>query len=102
MNVRVNDGLAEQRNVPPSGSGNGSADVPVITGQNPVSMDEDASRAITLADLIVDDPDTPLDQIIVSVLPGTNYNITGNTITPIANFFGTLSVNVRINDGVGK
>lgn len=62
-------------------------------------MSEDTSRPIVLADIVWADPDTDPALITVSVLAGTNYAVSGNTITPIANFYGTLSVNVRVNDG---
>jgi len=58
VNVRVNDGIANSATFALQVQVTDDADAPVITGQNPVSMNEDASRNITLADLIVDDPDT--------------------------------------------
>ncbi len=75
------------------------ADAPVINGQNPVAIAEDGSREITLADLVCVDPDTDPAQLIVLVQDGTNYTLEGNTVIPLPNFFGTLTVPVRINDG---
>ncbi|MEX1241822.1 MAG: tandem-95 repeat protein [Cyclobacteriaceae bacterium] len=75
-------------------------DTPVITGQVAVSTDEDQPVAIQLSHLTVSDPDDSYPSgFSLTVLPGTNYTVTGNTIRPIANFFGTLSVPVRVNDG---
>ena len=73
---------------------------PEITGQNPITMAEDTSREITLADLQANDPDNqPNATLSVEVRNGTNYNRSGNTITPVLNFTGTLTVPVVVNDG---
>lgn len=73
-------------------------DPPVITGQNPVQVDEDNSLLIQLSDILYTDPDNPANDITITVLSGTNYTFTGNTITPALNFNGTLTVNLRISD----
>ncbi|HEY5746923.1 MAG TPA: tandem-95 repeat protein [Chryseolinea sp.] len=75
-------------------------DPPVISGQNPVSMAEDQSRLIQVTDVLITDPDdTYPGGFTLTVLNGTNYTVSGNTITPVLNFVGTLTVNVRVNDG---
>lgn len=99
VNVQVSDGAAYSATYPLLIVVNDDADVPVITGQNTVTMDEDTSRPIAVGDLTIDDPDTPTASQILSILPGTNYTFSGTTLTPVANFFGTLSVNVQVNDG---
>jgi hypothetical protein len=76
---------------------------PSITGQNPVEIQEDTSREIVLADLIVTDLDdnnclTTAD-CTLSVLDGANYTRVDNTITPVLNFDQTLTVPVTVNDG---
>jgi hypothetical protein len=77
-------------------------DAPVITGQtpNPIGIARNTSLTIQLSHLIVSDPDDsyPSD-FSLTVLNGSNYTRTGNTITPASNFTGTLSVPVRVNDG---
>jgi hypothetical protein len=75
-------------------------DAPTITGQNVVNISEDTDRAIVLADLIVTDPDNayPAD-FTLTVGDGADYTHTGNTITPTANFTGSLTVPVVVNDG---
>lgn len=75
-------------------------DAPVITGQQNLSVAEDQSIALQLANLIVNDPDDtyPAD-FTMSLSGGSNYTLSGNTVTPSANFFGTLSVPVKVNDG---
>ena len=73
---------------------------PVITGQHSVSTNEDTAKTITLADLIVTDVDNTYPTgFTLTVLAGTNYTFTGNTITPASNFNGTLTVPVKVNDG---
>jgi hypothetical protein len=75
-------------------------DPPVITGQFPVSVLEDNPLVITLGSLIVVDPDNDYpDDFTLEVQSGPNYTLSGDTITPILNFFGTLLVPVRVNDG---
>lgn len=61
-----------------------------ITGQNSLSTEEDTSLTLTIADFTFSQ--TPS---MLTVLPGANYSVVGNTVTPNANFNGTLSVNVR-------
>jgi len=102
VNVRVNDGASNSTTFPVQIEVTPASDAPVITGQNPVSMDEDASKTIQVSDLIIEDPDTPISQQTLTVLTGTNYTVAGNTVTPAANFFGTLTVRVRVNDGTAN
>ncbi|MFT3740215.1 MAG: Ig-like domain-containing protein [Breznakibacter sp.] len=75
-------------------------DAPVITGQQPLSTDEDVPIAITLANLTVTDVDNTYPQgFTLTVLSGTNYTVAANTVTPSANYYGTLTVPARVNDG---
>ena len=74
--------------------------VPNITGQGALSVDEDNSLLLTLSDLAVTDSDNsyPAD-FTLTVSSGSNYSVSGDTITPAANFNGTLTVPVAVNDG---
>ena len=73
---------------------------PVITGQVPLSTSEDTPLTLTLSHLTVTDPDdTYPSDFTLSVLTGSNYAVAGNIITPAANYYGTLTVPVRVNDG---
>ena len=76
-------------------------DAPVITGQAALSTAEDTALTISLDDLIVTDPDNtyPAD-FTLTVQAGSNYTVDGATITPAANFNGTLTVPVVVNDGM--
>jgi hypothetical protein len=76
-------------------------DAPVITAQATLETDEGTDLTITLADLTVTDPDNtyPAD-FSLAVQSGTNYTVSGATITPDAGFSGDLTVPVTVNDGV--
>jgi len=69
---------------------------PVIQSQQTININEDTSYALSLADLIVIDEDTAA--LSVQFQSGSNYTLNGNTLTPTANFFGTLTVPVSVSD----
>lgn len=76
-------------------------DPPVITGQRALSVPEDNTITLLLSDLTVTDPDNVFPTgFVLTVLPGTDYSVIGNAITPLINFTGVLSVSVKVNDGV--
>jgi hypothetical protein len=76
---------------------------PSITGQNSIEIQEDTSREIVLADLVITDLDDNNCQTAadctLSVLDGQNYTRVGNVITPAADFDQALTVPVRVDDG---
>lgn len=72
---------------------------PTITAQTTLQINEDTPLALKLSDLTVTDPDTNPNGLTLKVAEGANYTVTGTTITPQANFSGTLTVPVRVNDG---
>lgn len=75
-------------------------DAPVITGQNAVTTNEDIPVTIALSHLVVTDPGNPeLSGVSVSVYAGTNYTVSGRTVTPDKNFNGILTVPVTVSDG---
>ncbi len=76
--------------------------LPVITGQYPLSVNEDHSITLTKSDLIITDEDNSSSDLTLHVFSGTHYTLNGNTITPDANYFGPLSVNAVVNDLVGQ
>ncbi|MBT1700378.1 T9SS type B sorting domain-containing protein [Fulvivirgaceae bacterium PWU4] len=73
---------------------------PVITAQAPLSTFKNESVTLKLTDLSVTDPDNqyPAD-FTLTVMPGTNYTVSGHAITPSAEFMGMLFVKVKVNDG---
>jgi hypothetical protein len=74
-------------------------DPPEITGQKPLSTDEDTSITVTVSDLVVNDPDLPAQTLTLTLKPGENYTLEGNTVTPADDFSGSLTVPAVVNDG---
>lgn len=73
---------------------------PLIIGQDPISISEDSSITLDFSQINVDDPDSSYpDGFSLTVENGSNYSLSGRTVTPDSNFNGTLSVNVFVNDG---
>jgi gliding motility-associated-like protein len=73
---------------------------PSITGQSPMTINENATATILLSHLTVNDPDDVYPQgFTLTILPGTNYTFNENVVTPAANFTGTLTVKLTVNDG---
>ncbi len=99
--VRVDDGRFKSRRfevqIEVSGSTNAT---PVITGQEPLTINQGETLTIELTHLQVEDPDNeyPAD-FSLTVVDGDNYTVDGSTITPEANFTGSLTVPVTVNDG---
>jgi hypothetical protein len=73
---------------------------PVITGQSDLTVDEDSALTVAITDLNVTDNDSSFPgSFSMTLMDGTNYAVNGSVITPDANFNGTLTVPVKINDG---
>lgn len=74
---------------------------PTITGQIPVSGNEDQPLELQLSYLTVYDPDDFFYPwgFRLTVYQGDGYTVNGTTITPAANFSGQLKVKVSVNDG---
>ncbi len=73
--------------------------LPEIIGQEELSVAEGGSLTITLDDLIIADPDNAPAGLYVVVNPGSHYTVNGTTITAEDDFFGQLTVPVKIVDG---
>lgn len=98
--VVVNDGVVDSEpynmivNVVPLGP------KPLITGQQPLVMDEDTSLQLKLTDLFVTDEDDPYPNgFTMTVHPGPDYTYKGTTVMPKLNVNGILTVKVSVNDG---
>ncbi len=72
-------------------------DLPVITGQRPLSTPEDTRLTLTAANFIITDLDSSNFSLVIG--DGEHYSVDGDSITPAADFVGTLSVPVQVNDG---
>ncbi len=76
---------------------------PVIIGQATLSTKQNQPLTLQLANLMVQDPDNSYpNDFSLSLGSGSNYTITGKTITPSSNYYGTLSVPVTVNDGLAE
>ncbi|SHG95761.1 Por secretion system C-terminal sorting domain-containing protein [Chryseolinea serpens] len=76
-------------------------DAPVIVSQKQVStINEDASFTMAMDQLVVEDADNDISQLKLMVLPGANYSVSGNVVSPANNFNGTLSVALQVSDNV--
>ncbi len=81
-------------------------DVPVITGQRTVSVPEDTPLTVAFSHLTVTDVDNsyPSD-FTLTVYTGANYapdEEDPSVILPAPDFYGTLSVPVRVSDGAAS
>jgi hypothetical protein len=71
---------------------------PVISAQaHALSTKEDSLIKLSMNDIIASDPDG--DSLTLRVKGGGNYSVTGTTVTPAADFNGTLNVSVVVWDG---
>lgn len=72
-----------------------------ITGQKSLTVNEESSITLQLTDLEVNDPqNTYPTGFTLNISPGPNYQYDGQTVTPAANFSGTLAVNVSVSKGL--
>ncbi|SVB75005.1 uncharacterized protein METZ01_LOCUS227859, partial [marine metagenome] len=79
-------------------------DIPVIIGQEPLTIFEDTPLEVTLNHLLVTDTDNvyPFDftlTVLDSDSNNINYDVDGNTIIPFDNFTGDLTVPIILSDG---
>ncbi len=73
---------------------------PVISGQKALTMLEDGKLYISASDLTISDQDDLSGPFIVTVGPGSNYTIVGDTILPVADFNGILNIPVTASDRI--
>jgi large repetitive protein len=101
VRVKVNDGSVDSAPYLLKIDVNSVNDAPVITGQLPMTALEDAPVInMSMGFLIISDPDSPISGFTMTVSNGAHYTLAnGVEITPEANFYGTLSVPVKVNDG---
>jgi VCBS repeat-containing protein len=77
-----------------------AAVAPRIVGQRALSTPEDTRLTITLQDLTVQDSDSAYPGAFSLILrDGDNFSLQGTSVVPDADFYGTLSVPTRVNDG---
>ena len=73
---------------------------PVIQQCNVTELNEDQKYEFTLSDFQYSDEDSiPNTNLALIIDPGTNYSVTGNSITPTSNYSGSIQVAFRLDDG---
>jgi gliding motility-associated-like protein len=102
--VTVNDGKASSAPfnlvITVTGANPGANVAPIITGQSPISVPKNSAVTVQLSQLMVTDPDDTYPNGFTLILSsGSNYTLSGNTITPARDFVGTLNVASAVNDG---
>jgi hypothetical protein len=73
-------------------------DAPVISGQQSLTVDEETIVYLDMNDFTVTDVDNDAADLNLEVMAGEHYTFENDAVTPEANFNGTLTVNVRVND----
>jgi hypothetical protein len=74
-------------------------DPPVISGQETLSGPEDQILTIRLSDLTVGDIDNPPSDLSLEIQAGDHYGVVSDTtLLPEEDYYGTLSVNLLVND----
>ncbi len=73
-------------------------DSPVMTQIDTQTIDEDASLSITLS--MTDAQDVDGDSLEVILVSGADYDIEGTIVKPRSNFFGDITVGVKVTDGI--
>jgi gliding motility-associated-like protein len=73
---------------------------PVIKGQVALNTEKNKPLLIQLSHLTVVDPDDSYPTgFTLNIRQGANYTFSGTVVTPVANFIGTLTVSITVNDG---
>lgn len=75
---------------------------PVIVGQNEIRIPKNQSYTLLTSALNIQDPDSPIEGMTLTVSPGEHYLLSGTsltTITPTLDYVGPLEVVVTVNDG---
>ncbi len=97
--VKVNDGSLDSNSFDLTVTVNAVNDAPVISGQQGISTTEDSSETLSLSRLTITDPDNDAADWTLTVMMGNDYTVSGLTVTPAADFNGTLTVPVKVSDG---
>ena len=73
---------------------------PIIQKCNVTQLNEDQKYEFTLNDFLYSDADSISNNNLVLIIKaGTNYTVSGNTITPASNFSGSIQVGFQLDDG---
>ncbi|WP_462164219.1 tandem-95 repeat protein [Pseudoalteromonas xiamenensis] len=98
--VTVNDGKFDSNQYTLTVTINAVNDAPKIVSGAGLVVEEDTSFAVSSQNFTITDVDSALSDLSINVLAGTNYSVSNNTVTPKADFAGSLSVNVVATDNI--
>jgi hypothetical protein len=101
VQVIVSDGTASSAVFPYEATLTPVNDAPLITAQaGPLTVAEEGSLTLDRSSVEFSDPDNTAAELTFTVLADpTRYTLTGNTVTPLEDFNGSLPVQVRLDDG---
>lgn len=74
-------------------------DPPLLSGITTQTIDEDTPLTVDLSMIQVTDVDNTLADEGIMLGAGSLYTVVGRTITPLENFYGTLTIPVTVSDG---
>ena len=99
--ILINDGEKDSEPFTATITVNAVNDAPEIQSSQALSMDEEGDITLSLDYFQVQDVDNEYPQgFTLTVLAGQDYQIVeGNKIKPHSNYWGSLNVAVRVNDG---
>lgn len=99
VNIRVSDGSATSATYAAPVTVNNTYDAPRIVAQSNLSVNEDESLSLTANAFTIREGSGSNFNLLIA--GGPNYTVSGNSIRPIANFYGSLNVAVRVSDDTG-
>ncbi|MBF7073556.1 cadherin-like domain-containing protein [Glaciecola sp. MH2013] len=99
VQVQVNDGMLDSNVFDFVISVSPVNDAPIINGQNQLSVDEDQTVILSVNNLSVSDIDNSLSELSLVLSSGENYSFSGSTVIPDSDFFGSLTIDLRVSDG---
>lgn len=77
-------------------------DAPVLNEVTSQTTDEDTPITITMDMVTATDVDNSQAELSLSIENGNNYTVDGSKVTPSSNYFGSLNVPVKVNDGTDE
>jgi subtilisin family serine protease/PKD repeat protein len=100
--IKVNDGIVSSEVFHLKISVTDINDVPIITGQYTLVVEEDHELPIRISDLLYEDVDKRNEQLILRLASGENYSVSGLAIRPARDYNGQLRVVAMLEDGEEK
>ncbi len=77
-------------------------DAPVLNAVTSQTTDEDTPITITMDMVTATDVDNSQAELSLSIENGINYTVDESKVTPFNNYFGSLNVPVKVNDGTDE